>query len=352
MLHKCSKTLTKDEQYMTRATDLAHSGLGMVSPNPQVGCVIVNNDRIIGEGWHEKFGGPHAEVNAIANVKDKKLLNNATVYVNIEPCSHHGKTPPCCDLLIQSKIKRVVISNIDPNPLVSGKGVERLRRNKILVDENVLFEKGRDLNKRFFTFYEKKRPYIILKWAQTSDGFVARENYDSKWISSESSRKIVHKWRAEEDAILVGRGTIEHDNPQLNVRDWSGSDPTRVVIDPQLKLAGDYHIFDQKAKTIVYNLMSERSQGLLQLIRLPSSNFLSNLLSNLVEQGIASIFVEGGATTLKSFIDSGLWDEARVFEAPQTFGKGIEAPQLDGNPYEVEMIGVDKLLYFKNRINE
>ena len=333
---------------MARAADLALGGLGMVSPNPLVGCVIVNNDTIIGEGWHQKFGGPHAEVNAIASVKDKKLLNNATVYVNLEPCSHQGKTPPCSDLMIQSKIKRVVISNIDPNPLVGGKGMERLRSNKILVDENVLFEKGRDLNKRFFTFHEKNRPYIILKWAQTSDGYIARENYDSKWISSESSRKVVHKWRAEEDAILVGRGTVEHDNPRLNVRDWSGSNPTRVVIDPQLKLAGDFHIFDQITKTIVYNLTTERTQGILHFIRLPKINFLPDLLSNLVEQGIASIFVEGGATTLKCFIESGLWDEARVFESPQTFGKGIEAPKLSGAPGTVEMIEKDKLLYFIN----
>ncbi len=335
---------------MTRAFDLALNGLGKVSPNPLVGCVIVYHDEVIGEGWHQDFGGPHAEVNAIGSVADVELLEDSTVYVNLEPCSHHGKTPPCSDLLIESQVKRVIIANGDPNPLVAGKGISRLRNAGIKVDCNILPEKGRELNKRFFTFHETQKPYVILKWAQTQDGFIARENFDSKWISGELSRKLVHKWRAEEDAILVGRGTVLHDNPKLDVRDWSGADPVRIVIDPKLQLEGSYHIFDQKGKTLVYNLESEKTKGRVEYIRLVKEDFIAELLKDLYENGVGSVMVEGGGITLDSFIDSGLWNEARVFEASKTFDKGIKAPIIDFAPSKVEMIGKDKLLYFRNEV--
>src|SRR6478609_1743187 len=197
----------QDELFMQRAMELAELGRGHVSPNPLVGCVIENKGKIIGEGYHEKFGGPHAEVNAVNSVKDKDQLIGATVYVNLEPCAHHGKTPPCADMLAKLPLARVVFSNLDPNPLVAGKGFEKLMSAHIRVDQGLLEERGRELNRRFFTFMEKKRPYIILKWAETADGFIARENYDSKWISNEHSRKLVHQWRTEEDAVLVGSRT-------------------------------------------------------------------------------------------------------------------------------------------------
>ena len=200
---------------MQRALELARLGLGNVSPNPMVGCVIVKDGKIIGEGHHEQYGGPHAEVNAVQAVKDQSLLPQSTAYVTLEPCSHFGKTPPCADLLVRHQVKRVVICNEDPNPLVAGQGIERLRNAGIEVEIGLLREEGRVLNRRFFTAFEKKRPYVILKWAQTTDGFVARENYDSKWISNTYSRQLVHKWRAEEDAILVGTNTARYDNPSL-----------------------------------------------------------------------------------------------------------------------------------------
>ncbi|HEY5824526.1 MAG TPA: bifunctional diaminohydroxyphosphoribosylaminopyrimidine deaminase/5-amino-6-(5-phosphoribosylamino)uracil reductase RibD, partial [Cyclobacteriaceae bacterium] len=214
--------MTSDELFIQRTFELAQIGIGQVSPNPRVGAVVAHDGKILGEGWHKKYGEAHAEVNAILSVKDHSLLKESTVYVNLEPCSHFGRTPPCADLLIRHQVKKVVICNVDPNPLVAGQGINKLRDAGIEVVAGVLEAEGRKLNKRFFTLIEKQRPYIILKWAQTADGFVARENYESKWISNDFSRQLVHQWRSEEDAILVGTKTAAHDNPQLDVRDWSG----------------------------------------------------------------------------------------------------------------------------------
>ncbi|HET9131456.1 MAG TPA: bifunctional diaminohydroxyphosphoribosylaminopyrimidine deaminase/5-amino-6-(5-phosphoribosylamino)uracil reductase RibD, partial [Terriglobia bacterium] len=216
-----------DEQLMRRCFDLALKGIGSVSPNPLVGCVITHNDEIIGEGWHKKYGGPHAEVNAIASVADQSLLPSATVYVNLEPCSHHGKTPPCADMLVAHRVKKVVISNVDSNELVAGKGIEKLRNAGIEVVTSILESEGRDLNRRFFTFMEQRRPYIILKWAQTTDGFMSRGSYDPSRISNELTQQLVHRWRSEEDAFLVGTQTAAVDNPKLNVREWTGRNPVR-----------------------------------------------------------------------------------------------------------------------------
>ncbi len=339
--------MSKDEQYMKRALDIARFGLGNVSPNPMVGCVIVNEDKIIGEAWHKKFGGPHAEVHAVAQVEDKSFLPKSIIYISLEPCSYHGKTPACTDVLIKHKVKRVVISNRDPNPRVSGSGIQQLLEHKIEVKEGVLWAEGRELNRRFFTNQEEGRPYVILKWAQTADGFIAKENRDSKWISSDASRKIVHKWRAEEDAILVGRGTVEYDNPTLNVRDWEGNSPVRIVIDTRLKLDNSYLIFDKQINTIVYNYVKDQIRENLIFRRINKDNFLEGMLKDMNEKGLGSIIVEGGTETLNYFIDAGLWDEARVFVSPAKFERGIEAPKIIQEAESKEMIADDELYIYR-----
>lgn len=332
-----------DELFMRRALELAELGRGSVSPNPLVGSIVVHNSKIIGEGWHQKFGEAHAEVNAINAVKDKSLLTESTVYVNLEPCSHSGKTPPCADMLISHRVKKVVIANLDSNPLVSGEGVRKLRSAGIEVISGILDKAGHELNKRFFTYMEKQRPYIVLKWAETANGFIARENYDSKWISNEFSRQLTHKWRAEEDAILVGAKTAAHDNPQLNVRDWSGRDPIRVVIDRFLKLDHKLHLFDKKQKTILYNVLKHEEHPNLILARAEENEFIENVVKDLYKRNIQSILVEGGALTLNLFIERGLWDEARIFQSPRLYEKGVSAPSLRGKLHESHQIHSDSL---------
>lgn len=318
------------ELFMRRALQLASTALGNVSPNPLVGSVVVHNGRIIGEGCHRHYGEAHAEVNAVQSVKNKELLKDSTVYVSLEPCSHHGKTPPCADFLVNAQIKKVVVANLDSNPVVSGNGIKKLQKAGIDVVTGVLEPEGRQLNRRFFTFMEKERPYIILKWAQTADGFIARENYDSKWISNEYSRQLVHKWRAEEDAILTGTRTAIHDNPQLNVRHWTGRNPVRVVIDRFLRISETSHLFDRSQKTICYNFLKNEESENMVLVRLSGEHFITQLVNDLYRKRIQSVLIEGGAQTLKLFIDAGLWDEARVFTSPKTFTKGIEAPCVRG----------------------
>ncbi len=334
---------------MQRALDLAQNGIGHVSPNPRVGCVIVHHEKIIGEGWHEKFGGSHAEVNAVNAVADKNLLKESTVYVTLEPCSHVGKTPPCADLLIEHKVKKVVVSNLDSNPLVAGEGIKKLRQAGIEVIAGILEQEGRALNKRFFTYIEKKRPYIILKWAQTSDGFIARDNYDSKWISNDFSRQLVHKWRSEEDAILVGNKTASHDDPQLNVRDWSGGNPVRIVLDRFLRLRESLRLFDRTQNTLCYNVMKHEEQVNLTLICLDEENFLLNVIQDLYKRQIQSVIIEGGAQTLSSFIEANMWDEARVFCSEKSFGKGIAAPIVNGNLMSSEYVASDTLKTYHPR---
>ncbi len=333
---------------MQRALELAQLGLSSVSPNPMVGCVIVHNDQIIGEGWHQKYGEPHAEVNAINSVRDKSLLSNSTLYVNLEPCAHHGKTPPCADLLVSHRIKEVKIANVDTNPLVGGKGIEILEAARITVVTGILEEEGRELNKRFFTSIEKKRPYIILKWAQTADGFIARKNYDSKWISGEESRKLVHKWRAEEDSIMVATHTAHYDNPRLDVRDWSGKSPLRVVIDKKLELSDTLNLFDGTVLTICYNLLKNDKKEGIEWVKVGESNLIENLLTDLNKRGINSLIVEGGAALHKSLLDAHLWDEARVFVSETIFGGGIDAARIS-LPHKEELINEDKLLVYRNK---
>jgi diaminohydroxyphosphoribosylaminopyrimidine deaminase / 5-amino-6-(5-phosphoribosylamino)uracil reductase len=326
-------TMMNDEQYMMRALELAALGRGQVSPNPMVGCVIVHNDRIAGEGWHRRYGDWHAEVNAVNAVEHPSVLSEATAYVTLEPCSHFGKTPPCSDLLIRHRLKRVVICNLDSNPLVSGRGIAKLQEAGIEVETGILEGQGRALNSRFFTYVEKKRPYVILKWAETADGFIARTNYDSKWISHPLSRKLVHQWRAEEDAILVGTRTALYDNPQLNVRDWSGRDPVRVVLDKQLQIPSFHHLFDQSQATICFNLLKNEKSGSIEYVQLEQSrDLIKPMLEALYQRKVQSVIVEGGSQLLQAFIEQQLWDEIRLFRSRAIFSDGIAAPAFKGFP--------------------
>ena len=313
---------------MHRAFELARLGLGHTTPNPMVGCVIVKDNQIIGEGWHRKYGGPHAEVNAVKDANKNGSVQGSDVYVTLEPCSHVGNTPPCADMLIKEKVQRVFVANRDINPLVSGKGLQRMRDAGIEVFENLMVDEEQALNKRFICFHRNKRPYVILKWAQTADGFIARKNYDSKWISNEYSRQITHKWRSEEAAIMVGANTVIHDDPSLNVRDWDGTDPVRIIIDPHLRIPADRKIFDRRIKTYVYNFEKNESEQNLEFVKIGDSSLLNQVLHHLHSINIQSVLVEGGAHVLNAFQKSGQWDEARVFISNTTFGEGIQAPQM------------------------
>lgn len=336
-----------DERYMQRALELAIRGQGRVSPNPMVGCVIVKDEQIIGEGWHQRYGEAHAEVHAIASVEKEDLLIGATVYVSLEPCAHFGKTPPCANLLVEKKVGRVVVACTDPNPLVAGKGLAILENAGIEVAIGCLEKQAQVLNKRFFTYITEKRPYIILKWAQTADGFVARENYESKWISHAWSRQVVHKWRAEEDAILVGYQTAKHDDPSLTVRDWSGKHPLRIVIDKNLDLSHDIRIFDGSVPSICYNGLKDQEANNLVYKKVSHTHTLQDIVSDLYERKISSLIVEGGSRTIQAFTEAGLWDEARVFISPVTFEKGIKAPKCRGSLIESMNIGPDLLQLWK-----
>jgi diaminohydroxyphosphoribosylaminopyrimidine deaminase / 5-amino-6-(5-phosphoribosylamino)uracil reductase len=337
----------QDALFMRRAFDLARRGQGAVSPNPMVGCVITLDNQIIGEGWHQKYGQAHAEVNAVNSIEDKKLLSQATAYVSLEPCSHFGKTPPCADLLIRHSLKKVVISNFDPNPLVAGKGIAKLREAGIEVIENVLEAEGRELNKRFFTFIEQKRPYIILKWAETADGFIARSDGSSKWISNDLSRKLVHRWRAEEDAVLVGTQTALIDDPQLNVRNWSGRDPIRIVIDRDLRLPASLKLFDGSQKTLIYNLIKNEEQKNNNFVRLEGIDFLSEMFDDMYQRKIQSLIIEGGSQLLNVCIRNNYFDEIRVFRAENIFNEGIEAPKLKGQLISKEYLDDNLIVCYR-----
>jgi diaminohydroxyphosphoribosylaminopyrimidine deaminase/5-amino-6-(5-phosphoribosylamino)uracil reductase len=347
----------QDEYFMQRALQLAAYGKSTVSPNPMVGCVIVLEDKIIGEGWHQKAGEPHAEVLAIRSVKNEELLKSATAYVTLEPCAHYGKTPPCANLLVEKQVKKVVIGAVDPNPLVAGKGIEILKKAGIEVQSAVLEEHCLALNRAFFTSMQEGRPYIILKWAQTSDGYIAREDFDSKWISNPLSRQIVHKWRTEIDAILIGKNTSAYDNPKLTARDWSGKNPTRLVIDHQLALSNDLEIFDGKEKTVVFHsLENEKKNKSVDFVRLNKKSFLVDMMEYLHKEKIQSVLVEGGSQTFQAYIDAGLWDEARIFVSPVSFEKGINAAQLKSHRLVSQENISDKKqtdtlsIYYKNKL--
>ena len=320
---------------MTRCLDLARAGEGMTSPNPMVGSVIVHDNKIIGEGYHIKAGGAHAEVHAVNAVKDKSLLQESTLFVNLEPCCHQGRTPACTGVIMQNKIPNVVIGSLDSNPLVAGKGVEILRKAGVNVTKGVLENKCRFVNRRFYTYHQKKRPYIILKWAQTMDGYldICRGKVTARptWITSEPVRWLVHKWRAEEDAVLVGTDTALMDNPCLNVRDWHGKNPLRLVLDKSSRLPADLQLFDGNIPTIVYTGNKKTGKTNLQYREISfDNNILEQILEDLYQQQVLSVFIEGGAKLLNSFISSGSWDEARVFAGNIFFRDGIKAPALPG----------------------
>ena len=294
---------------------------------------MVYDNKIIGEGFTSPYGGNHAEVNAIAAVKDKSILKEAIIYVTLEPCSHHGKTPPCADLIAKHQFKKVVIGCVDSNSLVSGKGIQRLKNAGIEVEVGVLEDECRAHHKRFLTNQEKKRPYIILKWAETKDGFVApfsKNKQSPVWISNPYSQQLVHKWRAEEHAILVGTNTVIADNPKLNVRSWSGQNPIRIVIDRNLRIPKDLHVLDGSVKTIFIteksNCQFERNQELSFETIDFSKNIAQQICDVVHKHQIQSVIIEGGTKTLQTFIDENLWDEAKVFTGDVTFGKGILAP--------------------------
>lgn len=337
------------EKYLERCLEIARMGLGNVAPNPMVGCVIVHNDTIIGEGFHQKYGEAHAEVNAIRSVKEQKLLEQSVLYVNLEPCSHYGKTPPCADLILQHKIPEVVIGCMDNHAKVSGKGIKKLKENGCRVITGVLEKESRDLNKRFFTFHEKKRPYVILKWARTLDGFIAPQEAVRTQVSGSLSRFIVHKWRSEEQAIMVGTNTAMTDNPRLNVREWSGKNPVRIVIDKTLRLPETLHLFDNSQPSVVFTA-ENRSPAKSPAYRVIdfNRNIIPLILSELHRQEIQSVMVEGGARLIKSFIASGLWDEARIFTAGKIFNQGIKAPDISGALVSKEKTGNDDLVFLLN----
>ncbi|HLU89388.1 MAG TPA: bifunctional diaminohydroxyphosphoribosylaminopyrimidine deaminase/5-amino-6-(5-phosphoribosylamino)uracil reductase RibD [Cyclobacteriaceae bacterium] len=340
--------MDKDAQFMLRALELAVLGQGAVSPNPMVGCVIVHEDRIIGEGYHEKYGEAHAEPNAIRKVADPSLLAEATLYVSLEPCAHYGKTAPCAQLLVEKKLKRVVVAVQDPNPMVGGKGVRLLRDAGIEVKLGVLERQATHLNRRFFTQMVKQRPFVILKWAQTADGFVARTDYSSKWISNAHSRQMVHRWRAEEDAILVGTKTAHFDNPKLNVRHWTGKNPVRIVIDRRLTLDPNLSLFDQTQPTICYNLVKAEETNNITWVKLEEDFDVEDILEDLNRRKVQSLIVEGGSLLLQLLISRGAWDEARVFTGNIRFGNGIPAPHLLKSPHQTLDVMGDKLSIYRN----
>ncbi len=317
---------------MRRAFQLAKLGAAKVAPNPLVGCLIIHPEKgLIGEGWHRAYGEAHAEVNALASVENPRLIPGCTAIVNLEPCAHFGKTPPCADLLIEKGIGEVIICNTDPNPLVAGKGSERLRRAGIRVETGILEAEGRELNRFFFTAQEKKRPYITLKWARSADGFMAGKNGTQVWISSPESRLLVHSMRAEHQAIFAGRNTLRLDNPLLNLRQWPGRQPVRLVCDPNLQLPPELRVFtDASAPTWILNQQKESSEGHLRFLKLEHADDLSQMLEILWKEGIHSVLVEGGAEILGRFLDSGVWDRALVFSGRKKLDKGIAAPEPPG----------------------
>ncbi len=339
--------MSEHEKYMRRCFDLAIKGIGFVSPNPMVGSVIVHNGKIIGEGFHEKYGHHHAEVNAINSVKDKNLLKESTIYVNLEPCAHFGKTPPCSDLIIQSQIPKVVIGCIDSFSEVAGKGIEKMKKAGIQVTHGILENDSRFLNRRFFTFHEKKRPYIILKWAESKDGFIDRDRSNNQkgihWITTEETKSLVHKWRHEESGILVGKTTIAVDNPSLTVRKIKGTSPTRVVIDKDLRL--DYSAFnvgDHSVKSIILTKKNVVSSENL-IFENPVSFNLADILESLHKHDLQSIIIEGGKKTLNNFIENALWDEARILIGENKMNEGSIAPRIKMKPKEKYKFGKDQV---------
>jgi len=332
-----------DELFIQRCFDLARLGLGSVSPNPLVGAVLVHKDKIIGEGWHQQWGAAHAEVNCIRAVspENQHLIPYSTLFCNLEPCSHFGKTPPCVDLILEQKIPRVVVSNTDPNPLVAGKGLARLKNAGIEIKQGVLEEEGSWLNRSFFGWIKENRPHVILKWAQTADGFLGKKE-ERTAISGPAALRLVHRWRAECDAILVGTNTALLDNPKLDVRHFFGKKPLRIVLDTQGKIPPSHHFFDDSAETWVYgNPMKGASFSRTKFIPSESKILIPNILEALKLADRAILLVEGGANLLNQFLESGYWGEIRVLQNKQRLGEGVPAPQIPANVFMKEQFQVE-----------
>ena len=377
----------EDGKYVRRCLEIALRAKGNTAPNPMVGAVIVHGNTIIGEGYHKAFGSTHAEPCAISSVKNPGLLGSSTLYVNLEPCAHYGKTPPCADLIIRSGIPRVVAGTVDPNPLVSGNGIKRLKENGIKVTAGLIEHECRHVNRRYFTWHLQKRPWIILKWAQSADGFIDLERppgtpVGPNWITSETARILVHKWRAEEQAILVGTNTVIKDNPRLNVRLWEGRDPLRVIIDRELKLGSSYHVFDNSQDTLVFteagaglNEATHQAGKVAGRIKNKAAAIGSSagqrerqgpeyaslafdgtaeekMMKHLYSLNIQSVIIEGGAFTLNRFIEKGLWDEARIFTGQQSFLGGVKAPFLSGIMVKSLITGNSLLKIFYNNSSQ
>jgi len=340
------------EQYMKRCFELAEMGAGTVSPNPMVGAVIVMGDQIIGEGYTSPYGGPHAEVNAVQDVfrqfpkEAKSMLQQAEIYVSLEPCAHFGKTPPCAHMLVEYQFKKVYVACLDPFAKVNGQGVEILRAAGIEVEVGLLEEEAKWINRRFFTKLSQFRPYIILKWAQTTDGFFAPEDAQQAWITNAASKQLVHRWRAEEDAVLVGTATALIDNPSLTVRAWKGRNPKRVLIDKNLSVPSSFNLLNTEAETFIFNAIKTDWSGHLKYVELENFDLYlpQQILYQLYLMDVQSIIIEGGVKTLQQFIDAGLWDEARIFVGPQIWGAGIQAPQLNGQEIGRTQVSTDTLI--------
>ncbi len=350
---------TVHEKYMQRCLDLAKLGLGNTAPNPMVGSVIVYENKIIGEGYHKLCGQPHAEVNAINSVKDKSVLKKSTIYVNLEPCSHFGKTPPCANFIASLGIPNVIIGSIDTASHVAGKGIEILKKAGVNVTVGILEKESRDLNKRFFTFHEKKRPYIILKWAQTKDGFIDIIRNESAlkeptWITNEYAKMLVHKWRSEEQAILVGTNTALNDNPGLTTRNWEGKNPMRFVFDRNLKLPSDLQLFNSDAETIIIANKTTKDQEVKNLSNKVGINFVNvnedfyaQLFKIFIDKDLQSVIVEGGEKVLSAFIENDYWDEARIFYGDKEFREGVKAPLIEFKNIYKDDLGNSKLSFIK-----
>lgn len=341
--------MNKHEKYIQRCIELAQKGLGNVAPNPLVGAVIVHNDKIIGEGYHRQFGKAHAEINAINSVKDKSLLKESTIYVTLEPCSHFGKTPPCTDAVVQYGFKQVVIGNIDPFEKVAGKGIEKLKAACIDVITSVLEKECWFMNRRFMIAQTKKRPYLIIKFAQSKDGFIdiapeEKQHGKIHYISSPESLKLVHKWRSEEAAIMVGTNTVTSDNPELTCRFYPGKNPVRITLDKNLRIPPNSKIKNDAAPTIIYNSIKSDKINSLEYVQLKwHEHVLIDVFDDLHHRGIQSIIIEGGAQLLNYCIKENLWDEARIFTSHTELKNGVKAPDFAFKPTYSENIGPDTL---------
>jgi diaminohydroxyphosphoribosylaminopyrimidine deaminase/5-amino-6-(5-phosphoribosylamino)uracil reductase len=345
-------------KYMKRCLQLAKCGEYYTAPNPMVGAVLVYDGKIIGEGFHQQHGGAHAEPNAIYSVKDPSLLEKSTLYVNLEPCSHYGKTPPCADLIVSKKIPRVVIGSLDPNPKVAGKGIEILTNAGVEVIVGVLENECRVLNKRFFTYFLQKRPYVFLKWAQTHDAFIDKkrqsvENGKALLISNKVTAQLTHKMRAENQAMMVGTQTIVLDNPNLTLRNWRGRNPVRIAIDRNLRINEEFNIFDGKTPTIIFTEKEHKSNKNVEYVKIDfNEKLIENILSVCYQKNIQSILVEGGTQLLNAFITSGLWDEANVEVGKISIGSGVKAPDFSVMPDIIKTFDGNKWFHYKNERNQ